>query len=926
MKPILIALLLAGTASAQWVASNSGSAAANAKIDAKPAYQLVAGAPASLACTAGKDFAFDTVGHVWYGCSVTGNPGTWVQLSYVLAPPSPTTLGGVESKDCTSGGQFLQKINTDGTETCGTPAGGGNVSGPGTVTNGYLPQWGASNNLLTTGLPVSTTPAANTVPEAGAGGTIAAGWLPAPGATTLGGVESKDCTSGGQFLQKINTDGTETCGTPAGGGNVSGPGAVTNSYLPQWGASNNLLTTGLPVSATAGANTVPESGAGGKLDIGWIPNVPAGQVTGLAPSATTDATNAANIASGTLPAGRLPNPGASSLGGVQSKDCSGSGQFLQKINTDGTETCATPGGVAFTTGTGYPHATCSSGDSYAQTDAKSGQSIWVCGAGNIWTNQGSQLISSGVTIPTSGRVFTYDLGSSTPFTDLSAAGNNATNGCTTYGNATSVPGTGVTFAGNQCFTAPYTGAAAVTACYATQNIGSQQTLLGNANNGMIVLTPWGGTPNVAGWTFPSLVPNWVPGGNHCLTLVYGADAASTHLYFDGVETAYVYNQGQAAPGLSTIGFGGDIGFAGQLVDFYGTIYYATAYTSAPSAAAIRADVASIAYTLSTRAIYLNNTDSGNYVIGLGDSILAGSVYSGTWFHVAGSHLTPTYRFLNVAKAGDTEASFAALMPNLFPASLYSPTGRIFNVVDQAGSNDLCGASVVATTETARQTVAAGIHANGGKVLWVPILPRSGCGNGGFDTDRKAFNSWMSTHWSTLADAYASYESDPVIGTGTIAINNTACLADGTHPSGGNFCDILQAQYLEDALRAMLGLPTPRLLASATLTAQTASISTASIVTAPAPGSYRLWATLVPSTAASSGAGCSITVTLGWTDPSGAQTATSASVSLTTLNAGAFLTTPLVVASGNLTYATTLTGGTCAGEQYQLYVRADSWVN
>ncbi len=62
----------------------------------------------------------------------------------------------------------------------------------------------------------TATPAANAIPKAGAAGTLASGWLPAPGGSTLGGVNAKDCTGTGHVL-KINTDGTVTCSADSAG-------------------------------------------------------------------------------------------------------------------------------------------------------------------------------------------------------------------------------------------------------------------------------------------------------------------------------------------------------------------------------------------------------------------------------------------------------------------------------------------------------------------------------------------------------------------------------------------------------------------------------------------------------------------------------------------------------------------------------------
>ncbi len=71
-------------------------------------------------------------------------------------------------------------------------------------------------------------------------GTIASSQLPPPGPSSLGAVNSKDCSSGGQFVQKINTDGSITCSTPAGGGNVSNSGTPTNGQLAQWISSTQI--------------------------------------------------------------------------------------------------------------------------------------------------------------------------------------------------------------------------------------------------------------------------------------------------------------------------------------------------------------------------------------------------------------------------------------------------------------------------------------------------------------------------------------------------------------------------------------------------------------------------------------------------------------------------------------------------------------
>lgn len=175
--------------------------------------------------------------------------------------------------------------NTSGTSASFTGILTGDVTGTQTATvvsriNGILPSPSATidatnaNNITT--------------------GTLSYLRLPLPTPTTVGAVQSRDCTAGGQFVQAVRSDGTLICATPSGSGNVMGPGAVTNGFLATWGNSNNTLTAGLPVSATPGANTVLQSNSSAHIASGWMP------------SFTGDATSTAGSTALTLSIVTLP--------------------------------------------------------------------------------------------------------------------------------------------------------------------------------------------------------------------------------------------------------------------------------------------------------------------------------------------------------------------------------------------------------------------------------------------------------------------------------------------------------------------------------------------------------------------------------------------------------------------------------------------
>jgi hypothetical protein len=66
----------------------------------------------------------------------------------------------------------------------------------------------------------TATPAGSKIPISSAGGTLAAGWLPLPSTSTLGGIKSLTCT-GTDKLSAIGTDGLPVCSADASGSDIS---------------------------------------------------------------------------------------------------------------------------------------------------------------------------------------------------------------------------------------------------------------------------------------------------------------------------------------------------------------------------------------------------------------------------------------------------------------------------------------------------------------------------------------------------------------------------------------------------------------------------------------------------------------------------------------------------------------------------------
>lgn len=245
-----------------------------------------------------------------------GNISSGILPAARLPSPTSTTLGGVLTGGPISG-QVVTAINANGSISFGAVA-AANVTGLGTAavqntgTSGAtIPflngnnTWSGSNNFGAAAF--STAPTMS-------GASIATATIPQNALVTT-------AVTAGNYVCPTITISPQGTITSAVAGSCSGGGSAIP--LPQ-SLPANQFATGLNSSGNL---------TGAQPACATLSNAAA--------SCSTDATNAANISSGTLAAGRLPLPTASTIGGVESGGPV-SNEYVTGINTSGALTFAQP--------------------------------------------------------------------------------------------------------------------------------------------------------------------------------------------------------------------------------------------------------------------------------------------------------------------------------------------------------------------------------------------------------------------------------------------------------------------------------------------------------------------------------------------------------------------------------------------------------